>query len=365
VLGYSEDELLARPFVSFVRPDDVAATQAVMGQLEGGEAIIDFENRYQHKDGRCRWISWRSVPVGRERRIYAVGRDVTESRALQDQLRHSQKLEAIGQLAGGIAHDFNNLLQAIQVNSEFALRRAGDPARVAKHVGEIAQASAQAAELTGQLLAFSRRHSLTRETLDLDELSGDMLALVERLLPENIEVVVDGCGMPCRTEGDRALLEQVLLNLCLNARDAMPRGGRLHIETARKRLDARYCERNPWARPGRYAVLCVSDTGEGMEPEVMERVFEPFFTAEAHGKGTGLGLATAYGIVRQHGGCRDPFRGVPARERGATPGPTRGGHAGARRKRDDPGGGGRRHGAQRRRRGARGGRLHGNLRRQR
>ena len=229
------------------------------------------------------------------------------------QFRQAQKMEAVGRLAGGIAHDFNNLLTAIQGYAGLLL---DDPSLLDPHrddVQEIRRAADRAAALTRQLLAFSRQQVLSPQPVDLNRLVGGMRGMLERLLGEDgtLHLILStGLGV---VHADPGQLEQVLMNLAVNARDAMPQGGRLTIETSAVTLDASYARTHESAVPGRYALITVSDTGEGMTPEVRARLFEPFFTTKEQGKGTGLGLSIVYGIVRQSGGyinvVSEPRRG--------------------------------------------------------
>jgi PAS domain S-box-containing protein len=296
VLGFTEEELCARPIVSFVHRDDLPGTMRAFETLFAGEAVIDFENRYFRKDGEIRWISWRATSDPSRDEIHAVARDVTERKRLEAQLRHSQKMEAVGQLAGGIAHDFNNLVHAIQANSEFARAKlpAGSP--ICEHLEEIDRATQRAADLTRRVLAFAGNQKPRSELVCLESLVEEALPLLRRLLPIGICVEFERAGRSgagAAVHGDPGQLEQVLMNLCLNARDAIAERG-----TIRVRVDAE--EPADSSRP--VVRLVVADDGCGMTPEVRERLFEPFFTTKEPGKGTGLGLATVYGIVRQHGG---------------------------------------------------------------
>jgi PAS domain S-box-containing protein len=310
-LGYSDEELLAQPFLAFVHPEDRERTQAAVARLASGELVIDFDNRYRCQDGSYRWLSWRAAPDATGKLIHAIGRDVTEPRRLEQQLRHSQKMEAVGRLAGGIAHDFNNLLLAIDLNVDL-MTKTPDPVKREQFSAEARRATQRAADLTRQLLALGRRSHTAFEPIDLNATVEGMLTLLRRLIAENIEVAFEPAqGMPA-VRADAGQIEQVVLNLCLNARDAMPEGGRLSILTRLVPADDDR-ERAGGAAVGDRVALCVTDTGIGMSAEVRERAFEPFFTTKGLGKGTGLGLAMVYAIVAQHGGSvrveSEPGRG--------------------------------------------------------
>ncbi|MFW6175779.1 MAG: ATP-binding protein, partial [Acidobacteriota bacterium] len=240
--------------------------------------------------------------AGRVRQIRAYLFDDTERHQTEAQLRQSQKMEAVGRLAGGVAHDFNNLVTAINGYSDLLLARLRDDAPERTELEEIRRAGQRAAALTRQLLAFSRSQVLRPTVLDLNEVIDATGAMLHRLLGEDIRLVTRLTEDLAPVRADRGQLEQVLLNLAVNAQDAMPRGGELLVETSEEELDGTYVKRNVVVHPGTFVTLTVTDTGEGMPPDVLERVFEPFFTTKDSGKGTGLGLSTVYGIVKQTGG---------------------------------------------------------------
>jgi two-component system cell cycle sensor histidine kinase/response regulator CckA len=300
-LGYGETELIGTPFIELVHPEDRARTLEVAGTDISGAQVVDFENRYRRKDGTYRVLAWRgnSDPVTGD--MYGVARDITHPRATEAQLRQAQKMEAVGQLAGGVAHDFNNLLLAILANAQLGSHRVPLSPEVADHFAEIEGAAQRAADLTKQLLAFSRRQPIHPVSVDLNALTGGLMKMLRRLLPENITIGLVPGERLATIRADPSQLEQVILNLCVNARDAMDRGGRLEIRTENLLID-RDAETHLAAKPGHYVLLSVSDTGTGMTAEVRERAFEPFFTTKDRHRGTGLGLSTVYGIVQQHDG---------------------------------------------------------------
>jgi two-component system, cell cycle sensor histidine kinase and response regulator CckA len=230
-----------------------------------------------------------------------IAEDVTELRGMELQLRQAQKFEAIGQLAGGVAHDFNNVIGAILGWAELGIEQSCEHPAVAERFQRIREQADRAARLTRELLAFSRRQVLQPRPVDLNSVASDVASLLDKVIGKDIEFRFLSAPLDS-VKADPTQIEQVLMNLCLNARDAMPRGGRLVIETEMVDLDKPYCRFYPYVTPGRYAVLSVSDTGTGMDAETREHLFEPFFTTKERGKGTGMGLATVYGIVKQHGG---------------------------------------------------------------
>lgn len=263
-----------------------------------------FQNR--RKNGEI-YVSESTVSpardaAGRLSNFVEVSRDITSEIQREEHARQAQKMEAIGQLTGGIAHDFNNLLQVINLATEMAQRdiAAGHPAQ--DWLAKTSEAGTRAATLVAQLLAFSRRQSLSPVTLDLNVAIDSMLNLLRPLLGEHIELCWSAAAQPQNVFADRGLLEQVIMNLCVNARDAMQQGGKLTIETQSTQVPGDSTPESAWAVPGEYVLMRVSDTGAGMDAETLEHVFEPFFTTKPDGRGTGLGLATVYGIVKQHQG---------------------------------------------------------------
>ncbi|MDO9425412.1 MAG: PAS domain-containing protein [Methylobacterium sp.] len=307
-LGWSDAELKARPFLEFVHPDDVAVTLEAARGLARGEAQLTFENRYRHRDGHAVWLSWNAVP--RDGLIYASVRDVTavkhQAEALrltEEALRQSQKMEAVGQLTGGLAHDFNNLLAGISGSLELMQTRMtqGRLGDLDRYMTVAQGAARRAAALTHRLLAFSRRQTLDPKPTDVDRLIRGMEELVRRTVGPAVHLEVVGLAGLWPALIDPGQLENALLNLCINARDAMPDGGRITIETANTWIDESGARRHDMPA-GQYLSVCVTDTGTGMAPDLVGKVFEPFFTTKPTGEGTGLGLSMVYGFARQSGG---------------------------------------------------------------
>ncbi|HVD77626.1 MAG TPA: response regulator [Vicinamibacteria bacterium] len=290
---------------------DTAGRPVAIEKLEWARRIEQFgefsaDYQVRTKSGELRWLADHSFPWrdGHGRLLGAVGTlvDVTVRKDLEAQLTQAQKMEAVGRLAGGVAHDFNNLTTAILGYSELMLRRLGPDDPLRRHVAEVTRAAERAAALTRQLLAFSRKQLLQPKVLDVAEVLEHSRGLLERLIGEDVELVTRGEPGVGRVRADPVQLDQVILNLAVNARDAMPRGGRLVLEASNADLDEDYAHEHVTVRPGRYVMLAVSDTGHGMDKETQQRIFEPFFTTKEMGKGTGLGLSTVYGIVQQSGG---------------------------------------------------------------
>jgi PAS domain S-box-containing protein len=303
-LGYSGEEMRSQLLEEFVHPDDVATARRALARILAGEKEI-VALRLRHQDGSWRWLEFEGSAfrdTSGARRIVTIGRDVTETRELQEQLQSAQRLEALGRLAAGVAHDFNNFLTVILGAAEWMREEIpkGDP--LAERAAEIEEAGRRSAALTEQLLAFGRRQPFHPRVVDLNRLLAGMDRLLRRLLPGHVLIRTLRGGELGRVRVDPSQFEQVVLNLAINARDAMPGGGTLTLETANVFLDPEYTSRHTQVIPGRYVVLAVSDTGSGMDPETAAHAFEPFFTTKPQGRGTGLGLSTVHGIVSQNRG---------------------------------------------------------------
>jgi PAS domain S-box-containing protein len=307
-LGWSEAELLNRTSEWLDHPDDGGITRAHVRKLLAGDTTVRFESRFRHKDGTYRWLSW--TGVSDKDRIYAVARDVTADKAATDRLkaaeealRQSQKMEAVGQLTGGIAHDFNNLLTGIVGSLDLLQTRLdqGRTENVSRYINAAMTSANRAAALTHRLLAFARRQPLIPKSVDANALVVSLEDLLRRTIGETIDLdIVAAVGLWC-TLCDPNQLESALLNLAINARDAMPNGGKLVIATANARIDGIDAD-TPALLPGDYIRIDVTDTGTGMSPEVAARAFDPFFTTKPIGQGTGLGLSMIYGFARQSNG---------------------------------------------------------------
>jgi PAS domain S-box-containing protein len=309
MFGYSVEELSSPDFnmLKLVAPEDRAAEQERMAQLDASPDgwVTRFEafnaitrtGQIIPAEVRLSRIEWDGQPA-----ILGFVQDISERRALEEQLRQSQKMEAIGRLAGGVAHDFNNILTAIVGYSELTMLTLHQDDPLRENVEQIARAVDRATSLTRQLLAFSRKQVLQPKVLNLNGIITDMQKMLRRLIGEDIELTIHPCADLGLIKADPGQMEQVILNLVVNARDAMPGGGFISIATNNVQLDENYCQDNPDVQPGDYIMMSVSDNGTGIEPDVLGQIFEPFFTTKPHGKGTGLGLSTVYGIVKQSGG---------------------------------------------------------------
>jgi PAS domain S-box-containing protein len=306
VLGYRPDELTGHHSMEFIYPEDQAAVvEAMQRALTGQERPTPLEYRVRHRDGS--WLTLQSLGKRMtgdegEQLVVVNSRDVTQSRQLEEQLRQSQKMEAIGQLSGGVAHDFNNLLTVIKGHIGLLQARGLVSSEIAASLSQIDGAADRAANLTRQLLAFSRQQVMQTVEVNLNGIVLNLTKMLRRLLTENIAMEVGCAAEPMMIRADAGMVEQVLLNLVVNARDAMPKGGRLIVSTGVVNFPEATGRGPEQSRPGEFVCLTVSDTGTGIDPEILPHIFEPFFTTKEVGKGTGLGLATVYGVMQQHEG---------------------------------------------------------------
>lgn len=303
--GVSQEEMIGRR-QSELFPAHIAEAhlRVIQGVFESGEP--------RHEEAQTPYPSqeiWQStwlVPIknasGRVTSVMGIARDITQGKVLEQQLRHSQKMEAVGHLAGGVAHDFNNILTVIKGYANFLLSRGNLDAEATDQINEVFMAADRASKLTCQLLTFSRKRAMKLQVLDLNQVITHLAKMLQRVISEDIHLDFSYSPSLPAIKADASMMEQILLNLAVNARDAMPTGGQLIISTESREIDAAYAKRHPEAQPGIYACLIVRDTGCGIPPDIMPHVFEPFFTTKKSGHGTGLGLATVYGIVKQHNG---------------------------------------------------------------
>ena len=307
ILGHAIDEVVGRRFDAFVWPDDAGLTLGGLAAAASSADLSHFENRYRHRDGTPRWISWHTAVE--DELVYAYGRDVTQQKeaeaqlgAVQEALRQSQKMEAIGQLTGGVAHDFNNLLQVVSANLDLISRQADDQDRVKPRVAAAQAAVRRGAKLASQLLAFGRRQALEPRVINVGRFLAGIEDMLRHTLGGAVEIELIVSGGLWRTVVDPSQMENAVLNLAINARDAMGGTGRLTIEVGNAYLDGAYARRNAELAPGQYVMLAVTDTGSGMAPETARQAFDPFFSTKPTGSGTGLGLSMVYGFVKQSGG---------------------------------------------------------------
>jgi PAS domain S-box-containing protein len=313
IFGYTKEEMLGTgpPFEKLSPPSSWKIEDEIRKRIRSGDMDAHAIRENLTKDGRTITCQWFNTPLmedgGRFGGFLCLVRDATEQTSLEAQIRQAQKMEAFGQLASGVAHDFNNLLTIISGYSEILLLdlKSTDPNR--ESIEAISEAGERAAALTRQLLAFSRKTVLETKILDLNAVVRETEKLLQRLIGEDILLTAVLNPAISKVNFDPGLLGQILLNLAVNARDAMPKGGKITIETSDVKLDEAYAARHADCKPGRYVRLAVSDNGCGMTPEVQAHIFEPFFTTKEPGKGTGLGLATVYGIIKQSGGSIDLY----------------------------------------------------------
>ncbi len=305
MLGYSREELLAGEirWDELTPPEYLERDKKAVEELQRTGVASSWEKELLRKDGkRVPVLMGVAMLPASEGACIAYIVDLSSQKVLEERLRLSQKMEAVGRLAGGVAHDFNNLLTAILGYGSLLSSRLAPGAPGREELDEMLRASERATALTQQLLAFSRKQVLEPVVLDVNELVRNLEKMLRRLIGEDLELATKLDALAGRVRADHGQLEQVIMNLVLNARDAMPNGGRLTIETANADLDESYAQRHITVRPGRYVMVAVSDTGTGMDAETQAHIFEPFFTTKEKGKGTGLGLSTVYGIVKQSGG---------------------------------------------------------------
>jgi two-component system, cell cycle sensor histidine kinase and response regulator CckA len=306
MFGYSTTEAVGKPMLIVFPPERVNEEKEFLAKIARGENIKHFETERVRKDGKRFFVSVTLSPImdntGKIVGASKIARDITQHRKLEEQFRQSQKMEAIGQMAGGVAHDFNNILAIIQMQSELLKCSGGLRAEQVEFTEEISLTVDRAAALTRQLLLFSRREVFQPRDLDLSASITSTAKMLKRILGEDIKVQLKLTPEPTFIHADSSMMDQVLLNLCVNARDAMPNGGQLVIETSGVEFDEFAASQSPQMRPGSFVRLSVSDSGCGIPPEILPKIFEPFFTTKGIGKGTGLGLATVFGIVQQHQG---------------------------------------------------------------
>jgi len=310
ILGYKPEDLKSTSSLAQVHPEDSEKVRKASLEAIRTGVGRTMEFRMRHKDGHWRMLESRASTIlnqrGEVERFVIVSRDITERKQLEEQFRQAQKMEAVGRLSGGVAHDFNNLLGVIIGYGEIVQERTASTDPLRGSVDEILKASHRAASLTRQLLAFSRQQVLDPKILDLNAVVKDMEKMLQRLIGEDIELKTELHPALVRIKADQGQIEQVVLNLAVNARDAMPNGGKLMLATSDFHMDEEFVRRYPYpVKVGDYVLFAVSDTGMGMDSVTKARIFEPFFTTKEKGKGTGLGLSTVYGVVKQSGGYID------------------------------------------------------------
>ena len=314
--GYTAQEMIGRPITVLCPQDRLDEIPGILGKIRQGNQVEYFESVRVTKDGRRVNVSISVSPIhdseGRVVGASAIARNITAQKKIEAQLRQAQKMEAVGRLAGGVAHDFNNLLGIVTACSELLRNRVDD--KSLEYIDNIREAAKRGAALTRQLLAFSRRQPVQAQVLDLNQRLTEVSKLLNPLMGDDVEITLLPRSATAIVEADAGQLDQIVINLAANARDAMPHGGRLIIETGVFDLDETFVREHPAMTAGRYVMMAISDNGVGMDDATRSRIFEPFFTTKEMGKGTGLGLATVYGIVKQSGGdiwvYSEPDRGT-------------------------------------------------------
>lgn len=314
--GYSREEVLGHSSVELNIWGSIDDRTRVMEMLKRDGVVHELDINFRGRDGRIYVMRYSAevVTIAGELHLVSVAIDITErlkaeqeKEIVEQQLIQSQKMETVGRLAGGIAHDFNNLLTAIMGNVEISMMKAGTESPIYRNLETIKKASESAADLTKRILTFSRKQIIEPKVVNLNEMLSNMQRLLERLIGEDIKLETIPAAEKSEILADAGQIEQILVNLSVNARDAMPGGGKLTLETANLFLDEHYCKSHAFALPGEYVMLSVSDTGSGMSDEVKKHLFEPFFTTKPKGSGTGLGLPTVYGAVRQNNGTIEVY----------------------------------------------------------
>ncbi len=304
--GYAAEEIIGKPLITIVPPERHEEVTRILQTVRRGESVRYLESVRVGKDGKLVNVSITVSPIhdsaGNIVGASTIARNITEQRRAEDQLRQAQKMEAIGRLAGGVAHDFNNILGIVVACAELLRDRVSAIPGLSQYVENIHKASDRGASLTRQLLAFSRKRPSSPIVMDLNERLRDTAKLLRPLMGDDVEVTLVNRSAASLIEADPGQIDQIVMNLAVNARDAMPKGGKLILETSTVSFDDAFARQHPPMSPGDYVLLAVSDSGVGMEPGIVSRIFEPFFTTKEVGKGTGLGLSTVYGIVQQSGG---------------------------------------------------------------
>ncbi len=316
--GYTAEEIIGKPLITIVPPERHEEVTRILQTVGRGESVRYLESVRVSKDGKLVNVSITVSPIhdsaGNIVGASTIARNITEQRRAEDQLRQAQKMEAIGRLAGGVAHDFNNILGIVVACAELLRDRVSAIPGLSQYVENIHKASDRGASLTRQLLAFSRTRPSSPIVMDLNERLRDTAKLLRPLVGDDVEVTLVNRSAATLIEADPGQIDQIVMNLAVNARDAMPKGGKLILETSTVSFDDAFARQHPPMTPGDYVLLEVSDSGVGMEPGIVSRIFEPFFTTKEVGKGTGLGLSTVYGIVQQSGGhifvYSEPGRGT-------------------------------------------------------
>jgi PAS domain S-box-containing protein len=301
-LGYRPEDLFGESAAKLLYAEDLEHTRNEMRLARRGGKMRNFDCRYVHRDGHIVTLAWTGVWSEHQQQYFFIGRDMTERLKLEQQLRQSQRMEAIGQLSGGVAHDFNNILTVIIGMNEVLASAVAQQPQLAELCKSIDAAAERGVKLTQRMLAFARKQPLEASILDLNDIIARMAAVLRQTLGEHIRVETALAPDLWRTKADASRLEDAILNLAVNARDAMPKGGRLLLETSNVFLDDQYAQDHAEVAPGDYVAVYVADSGSGMTPEVIEKAFEPFFTTKEVGRGTGLGLSMVYGFAKQSGG---------------------------------------------------------------